>query len=381
MSEALVLDLKPCNLSTNTHTASKMNSSAPFTPAQNPVGLPPETYYWRWDEFRNVVNMSYSTPDDDDTITVYDVSEKGDLAWNNALWCPLQCAGMPFEAWQHYSERKQDAIRMGFMRGLCEMIDKKPPQTLAEWRDLRPETRKPVIYDRYFNPITEEACRTRDYAKGQAEIEGLLKTIYAAGVELPYHPNFEIEFTAHVHRVPLSGLTAFLDGFSRRKGLANSEGYAYLLDVVTDATITVGPDRPEVVSRTMAWLRAALGATEPLPPRLAPPLSKKRLKEDAQLVKIKLEELEALFLSVVAADDAMGTWAAAITALRATDCLLGSDPAVHRWAQNKIAPWGLVPSRQTLNNMHEQKEANQFKDRHQRRVFAAIEKAIRKRIG
>ena len=261
------------------------------------------------------------------------------------------------------------------------MINMKPPQTLAEWRDFRPEISKPMIYGRYFNPITEEAGRTGDYAKGQAEIEGLLKTVYAAGVELPYHPNFEVELTAHLHRVPLSGLTAFLDGFSRRKGLANPEGYAYLLDVVTDAAITVGPDRPEMVARAVAWLRAAMGATEPLPPRLALPLPKKRQKDDAQLVNIELGELEALFSEVITSTDSKGAWAAAITALRATDCLLGNDYAVHRWALNVITPWGIVPSRQTLNTRRDLKEANQFTDRHECRVFAAIEKAVRKRIG
>ena len=226
------------------------------------VSLTPEQektwFYRRWDEFRNTVEMSYSIPEDDANVTVYDVSGAKSGDGPPGLWCPLQCAGVPFESWQDYPQRKREAIRLGFMHGLCEMISMRPPATLANWQYFRPEISKPGIYDRHFNPITERAHRTGNYATGRKEIEELLTTIYGAGQHIPYHPNFEHTFFAHLGQVHLSGLTDFLAGFSKRNGLANCDGYAYLLDLVEDAVETAGLNRPTAIGRARSWLRQAL---------------------------------------------------------------------------------------------------------------------------
>lgn len=227
-------------------------------------------FHRRWDEFRNVVNISYSTPEDDATVTVYDVSGAGPGDGPPGLWCPLRCAGVPLESWQDYPEGKREAIRRGFMHGLCNMIKMTPPATLADWQYFRPEICKPVIYDRYFNPLNEQAHRTGDYATGRREIEKWLTTIYAAGVQIPFHPNFENELTAHLGRVPLTGVDAFLAGFAQRKGLATPEGYTYLLNVAIPLAEAPEAGRRTVMERVVSWLRLALDT--PTAPATTKPL-------------------------------------------------------------------------------------------------------------
>ena len=239
------------------------------------VSLTPEqenTVFHRcWDEFNNIKDISYSTPEDDATVTVYDVSVY-DVSGSGppGLWCPMQCAGRPLESWQDYSEDKREAIRRGFMHGLCNMIGMTPPATLADWQYFRPEICKPVIYDRYFNPLNEQAHRTGDFATGRREIEKWLAIIYAAGVQIPFHPNFQNELTAHLGRVPLTEVDAFLAGFSQRNGLATPEGYTYLLNVAIPLAEAPEAGRRTVMERVVSWLRLALD-TPTAPATTEPP--------------------------------------------------------------------------------------------------------------
>ena len=226
------------------------------------VSLTPEeenTVFHRfWDEFNNIKDISYSTPEDDATVTVYDVLGAGAGNGPPGLWCPMQCAGRPLESWQDYSEDKREAIRRGFMHGLCNMIGMTPPATLADWQYFRPEICKPVIYDRYFNPLNEQAHRTGDFATGRREIEKWLAIIYAAGVQIPFHPNFQNELTAYLGRVPLTDVDAFLAGFSQRNGLATPKGYTYLLNVAIPLAEAPEAGRRTVMERVVSWLSLAL---------------------------------------------------------------------------------------------------------------------------
>ena len=242
------------------------------TPATlSPVLTPEQTeicFDLRLAEFQNIVDISYSTPDDDTAITVYDVSETGHLAGGGGLWCPMQTAGAPHESWLNYGAKKREAIRLGFVRGLYHLIGHKPFETLADWRSFQADLR-PHIFKRQIIPLTEEADRTGDYAKAVAKIEEHLRTVYEAGQHIPYHPNFENELITHLNRVPLTGIDDFLTGFSQRKELATPEGYAYLLNVAIPLAEAPEAGRRTVMERVVSWLRLALDT--PAAPAIAEP--------------------------------------------------------------------------------------------------------------
>lgn len=256
-----------CNITPSSKSAQPLDTPAATTitaPSQAVIPVanltPDQTHAafdLRWDEVQNIVNISYSTPEDDALITIYNVPEKGHLAGGSGLWCPMQTAGAPPQKWLDYGARKREAIRLGFARGLCNACRIPNLKTLTEWIDLRDDIIS-KIFKIEFNGITGEARRTGDFAKGQAEIEKILKIIYEAGQYIPYHPNFENTFSAYLEHVPLSGMNDFLAGFSERNGLATSEGYAYLLDLVTDAVETAGLSRRTSVDRARSWLGQAL---------------------------------------------------------------------------------------------------------------------------
>jgi hypothetical protein len=248
-----------------------------LTPAQEEAA-----FYLRWDEFRNVVNISFSSPDDDDQIIVYSPANPPLEAGGAGLWCPMSLDGQTHEPWRWlgFRQQKRDAIRMGFMLGICNIINISAGN-LADWRARRAEF-SPHLYERYFNPITEQTRRTKQYAQGRLRIEKLLKIIYSSGREIAYHPDFDQAFLNHLERLPLYEVNGFLTGFCEREGMGNPSGYTHLLELVTNAVQTSVLSSRDAINRTTSWLRAAVQSPDASPTELykaaeatAPPHSSK----------------------------------------------------------------------------------------------------------
>jgi hypothetical protein len=222
-------------------------------------------FYLRWDEFRNVVNISFSTPEDDAQIIVYNPANPPHEAGGPGLWCPMSLDEQTHKPWLWlgFSQQKRDAIRLGFMQGICTIINISGGD-LSEWRALQAEV-SPHLYERYFNPITEQTRRTKHYAQGRIGIEKLLKRIYSSGQEIPYHPNFDQAFLTHLDQLPLYEVHGFLTGFCEREDMANPSGYTHLLEMVTHAVQTSALSSQDAVNRAISWLRSAVQAPNESP--------------------------------------------------------------------------------------------------------------------
>ena len=124
----------------------------------------------RWDEFRDVVNISFSSPDDDANIKVYNAAVPPQESSGAGLWCPMITNGFAHEPWLWlgFSQQKRDAIRSGFIQGMCRIINCTVANPI-EWRAQSAEL-SPHLFTRYFNPITEQTYRTKQYAKGRKEL-------------------------------------------------------------------------------------------------------------------------------------------------------------------------------------------------------------------
>lgn len=237
-------------------------------PAIGTADLPPEreskAFFLRLVELQDIIAMSYSTPDDDGSIKLYNYSR-----WNQAeprdaiLWCPMNETSGTSMVWLRIPLQQREAIRLGFMHGLCKMIQVNLAEQLIDWRRMRLEVTQ-LINERILQPISKETERTGDYAKGKALVEEHLSIIYGEGQHLPYHQDFENTFINAIKLQPLNELDGFLDAFSERKNLTTALGYTYLLDIVTNTTDDVRFERPALIARATSWLsRATLPASAP----------------------------------------------------------------------------------------------------------------------
>ncbi|WP_223653390.1 hypothetical protein [Hymenobacter psoromatis] len=208
-----------------------------------------KAFFIRYEEFRNIVRVSYSAPAEDEEIKLY---QPGDVEPDAGLWCPLLVGELAFESWQGYTLDKRQAIRKGFRNGLGALINLVPNISPFYWREVRDEIEPRINLLLYS--LKRGAEQSGDYAGKLAKLEGWLKTIYAAGRLVPFHPNFEQAFWEQMERQPLHNVPAFLAAFCKSNGLAHADGYAYLFDLLTDTPLA----RPAVIERAQTWLRERL---------------------------------------------------------------------------------------------------------------------------
>lgn len=258
-------------LDTQPHKTTWPKQPIPHVSAQSPADLAPaytaaqahHMLRWRQTEFRNIVNISFSTPDDDALVTVYDSANLLAAADGYGLWCPVMTDGRPFETWLSFTPKRREAIRMGFMRGLSNYIEHPMSEAdgLAVWLEKRPEIQH-RIFTR-FNRITDKAHSTGDSFEGWKSIDALLQTIYDCGQHIPYHPNFEKAFLEHLGQVALHEMDDFLAGLCQNKRISTPSDYEYLLSLVTNALRTVLITSHEAIDRALIWLRDAYKRTIP----------------------------------------------------------------------------------------------------------------------
>jgi len=228
----------------------------------------------RCDEFSNIMNISYSTADDDAHITVYNSAGPPQESGLSGLWCPMTTGEQAHTSslWLEFSQQQRNAIRLGHARGLCKITggsiaSDSMEGELSSWQDARDEI-YPALH-RKFKKIEKRAYRANRFALEQIELEKLLLIIYDAGKDVPYHPNFDQAFLAHLEQLPSHGVDAFLVGFCEREGMRTPHGYSHLLDLVTDATQRTALTPRAALDRALDWLRTATlcVSTEPLPPK------------------------------------------------------------------------------------------------------------------
>jgi hypothetical protein len=246
-------------LSNSLHATSSSSFRQPTVPQALTSQQQESAFYIRWDEFRNVVNISFSTADDDAKIKVYNAANPPQESGGAGLWCPMITNSSAHESWLWlgFSQQKRDAIRLGFMQGICRIMSYFVADPV-EWQERRAEFSS-HLFKQYFNPITEQTHRTKQYAHGRERIEKLLRTIYDAGRDVPYHPNFDEAFLAHLEQLPLHEVDTFLLGFCEREGLRTPSGYAHLLNLVNNTLQEKGSSSQEKANHALTWLRTAAG--------------------------------------------------------------------------------------------------------------------------
>ena len=229
-----------------------------LTPAQEY-----KNFTHRCDEFSNLLNISYSTANDDEHITVYNSADPPQESGLSGLWCPMTTGEQAHTSslWLEFSQQERNAIRLGHARGLCRITggsiaSDSMDGELSLWRDAHDEI-FPTL-SRKFKEIEKRAYRTRQFALEQIELEKLLQIIYDAGKDVPHHPDFGQDFLAQLEQLPLDEVDAFLERFCDRKGIGTPHGYSYLLDLITDATQRNTLTSRAAVSRALGWLHTAI---------------------------------------------------------------------------------------------------------------------------
>lgn len=206
-------------------------------------------------EYWDVVNMSFSTSEQDNVATYPSFSPPKVLNRNWQLWCPIRALKSEIVEWMEYEPRVQKSIRLAFRRGLGIQNDLHCFESLEEWLEVKAGLL--ATSQLFLKIIDEQAITTRQFALARERIEFLLNAIYTHAKEVPYHPDFDREFTAKLSKMSLPRIAGFLDSVCLRSGLNYPEGHQYLADLVTDVSATNWIEQPAKIARARERLQAS----------------------------------------------------------------------------------------------------------------------------
>ena len=160
-------------------------------------------------EFWDVVEMSFSSSEQDRFITTYKSFAPPKVLNRNWLWCPVVEPTRALGKWMEFSPRVREAIRLAFRRGVASQTDFCRYERLEEWMEVKSGIMATVPFT--LNLISEEAKTTRQFALAQKRIEFILSAIYEQAEDIPYHPFFNRRFTEQLAAKEVSEVDGFLD--------------------------------------------------------------------------------------------------------------------------------------------------------------------------
>jgi hypothetical protein len=210
------------------------------------------TFEDRLQEFWDVVNMSFTSPEDDSVVHTYPSFSIPKPLNRWGFWCPITEKQQELAAWLDYSNPVREAIRRGFRRGIGKLTDYYGLPTLENWLEFKSGLLQTMPI--HLELIKGEAKRTKQYALAQARIELLLNDIYKEGKHVAYHPDFDRAMTAKLAQLPLHRISDFLLGVCQRNELNNPIGYDYLTDLITEVAEDAWLNSPAKVDRARTCL-------------------------------------------------------------------------------------------------------------------------------
>ena len=210
-------------------------------------------------EYWDIINMSYSSEEDNRYINLYDALNPPDKASTYPLWCPMRTAPFSSKNWLSYSFRVREAIRLGFRKGLGIRIGLHSFNDYASWLN----SREPIVEHLKITTkmIVEQAINSQQILLGIQQIESMLTSIYAQGSFIPYHPLFDQRFKNQFAATPLHEIYGFLDGECIQYDLMNREGLDYLFDLIGDINAT-GHVAIVVINRANSWLKNTMSGLD-----------------------------------------------------------------------------------------------------------------------
>lgn len=218
-------------------------------------------------EFRHIVDMSFSSDQDDSHTSTYDSFNPPFRGRFFALSCPLRITPSPVKKWLSYSPRVRAAIRLAFRIGLGEIASLYYTQDDTEWAKSRVLTETDLKM--HLGAFSHVGKSTGDYGQGIRWLDEQLERIHTSGQNVPFHPLFDQRFTAHFAGTALHEVKGFLYGESTQFGLKSAEGLAYLADLIADARAKgyVSSDASKVARLWLNEAQQAFKVEQPRAPR------------------------------------------------------------------------------------------------------------------
>lgn len=210
-----------------------------------------ELFEERVQEFWDIINMSFSSPSDDDWVTTYASLSMPKVLNRRGYWCPIAEPQQALANWSDYSPPAREAIRRGFRRGVGRLTDFWDAETHEKWLLCKPGLME--ITPPNLQLIRMEAERTGQYAIAQARIELCLRDIYSEAKFIPYHPDYDKAFIAKLGALSLHRIDSFLEETCQRDGLKHADNQQYLADLITEVAETAWLTYPSKVERARTW--------------------------------------------------------------------------------------------------------------------------------